>query len=390
MPITHSDLLAHKIMLRQLRNRQRQENSLKEKSVESAELNDALFFNNDSVNLDHSRLLTSSIPMAASGEHPLSELPFLSSEMGVYIDVIAAQLLEQNPQLEQQVVTLTKTLDALIDQGQLSDDLPEAMTTLESAIELALPELAAFELYILMYEYFLKKKRSLTKKHNLDALMELIDDLEEANTQEIIANLQAANQKTAAKMNLMREVKTTANSYHGEYSGILQQVTSGYGGNFRAMIKDLLKLNAHNIIAVGQQQAQSFEQNALLFENVRFETKLLNLMSLFCKCEEFTPKLNKDLANYTSLQVSSDLIDLLDGFDCTRMINTRCKVIADPKEKSRVAYAMLTTFFETLRYLPGNFFKQEKDRESLNQRIKQCSFASDDAKNPAPKIVKYI
>lgn len=391
MAISQTDLLAHKVLLRQLRNRQRQENVLKDKNLESATENNALFFSHDTQGVEQATLLNSSMPLTALTENRLSELPFLSREMGVYVEVIAARLLAQNPNLEKYVANLTKTLDDLFDRLDSNDEQELALDELVTGIESALSEVNVFQAYIFLYEYYLKKKRSLKKNKKLELLSGLIDEMEENNALSIVENLKTYNQQTSAKLNLLRDVKSHANSYHGEYSNVIQQVSNSYDGNFKAMIKDLLRLNAHNSIAVSLQYSQSFEQNAFLLENVKFETKLLNLMSLFCKCEEFEKKIIKDLANYKTLQMSSDLVDLLDGFDCSRMVNSRCKSIVDSATKVAVSYSIIAAYFDVLRYLPSNFFKQEKDRENLSQRMKQCTFSSADAnEKTGHKLRKYI
>ena len=372
---------------RQLKRIQLQ--ALNEDKKLQSEQSDALFFNNGPATSNTSNAMPPALGMPAS-EHKLSDLPFLSQDMAVYIEVIASKLIAKNPLLESLVESLYAKLDDLMaaDDGEDLD-----MSSLESLLSATVESgVTSFEVYVLLYEFMLKKKRAKRRTQDKDSLLELIEekltDMENSSSIDILTNLKSFNNDTSAKLKLIKEFKGHANSYHGEYSEIIQQVVVQYEGNFRTMIKDMLKLSGHNISSVYKDSSRTYEQQSFIAECVYLETKILNLMSLFCKLEPAAAKLSPQLAGCNPLQLSSDLVDLLDGFDCNRLINNKLKALSDPQQKQALIIRLLNLNIEAVRYLPANFFKQEKDRENLSQRLKDSSLTkSDDKKKPLKAFI---
>lgn len=332
--------------------------------------------------------------MMSLNEAGLSGLQFLSQDMGVYVQVITGRMLARNPELAALATKLTGKLDDFLDKGTA----PEGTSGLTSlAGILSDPDFAGlskFQLYMLLYEYYLKKKRSRSDKKNLGKVGEALDELEQTETPSLIEGFKGFHQDVETKLNLLQEFKSSANSYHGEYSEILLQVDKQYAGNFRALLKELIKLNAHNsqCADVWQDRSRAYEQQVFLLENMHFETKLLNLMSLFCKFEGTANKLISLVKECTTLNLTSDLVDLLDGFDCARLLNTKCRVVSDAEQRKATFSTLLNANIEVVSYLPDKFFKQSTDRANLKKRLMDCTGSQDvkDAKNPFSRRQEYF
>lgn len=303
-----------------------------------------------------------------------------SLDMASTMVIIADEIANASPGLADLYAKIEEKLDEIndrieksMDGGDDSEAKIDDKDVLRMFADLIASEefnmLENFELYSFMYAYHANYKRKRRKKTALsDAIEAYLEEIEETHSLDLAEGLQKYQNKAMEQMSFLQQFKKITNSYHSDYSEIIDVIDKDHKGNYKSALKATMKLHAVNIANARKTDFRSYEQKAFLAENMQFETKILNLMTLLARLEPASKRLTPKVPTLNETGLCRGFIDLLDGFDCARLIASYFKRL-DAADKKKLSFVVVNSCVSIMRQLPDKFFKTDHDRANLVKRL---------------------